>query len=276
VTVPDQPDFILPYVVFLLAHHPDFPEEDDLAAGGPKELDPWQKMMGLAVKQLLAGDAEGEEGGCLPAIMKILSTIKQSGDVLVDGINPKVCTTCDIGLVLCGGKGDLREIPYFPAKIPLPRALYQPADRAKTTALMHIGSHLPAGFKALKPLAALPEQAAKPPGRRPAGGKVAGKRDQPAGHAASQQQTEAPKGGASQPAATPPGPSPPISETQAAAQPPADGGPGTPLAKKSKVASAERPRRAQALRDISVNRTPEPRRSKRRAATAAAPSPAMA
>lgn len=40
-------------------------------------------MMGLAVKQLLAGDAEGEEGGCLPAIMKILSTIKQSGDVLV-------------------------------------------------------------------------------------------------------------------------------------------------------------------------------------------------
>lgn len=26
VTVPDQPDFILPYVVFLLAHHPDFPE----------------------------------------------------------------------------------------------------------------------------------------------------------------------------------------------------------------------------------------------------------
>lgn len=59
-------------------------QEEDLAAGGAKELDPWQKMMAMALRQLLAEDAdEGDGSSSRPAVMKILSTVKQSGDVLV-------------------------------------------------------------------------------------------------------------------------------------------------------------------------------------------------
>jgi hypothetical protein len=40
-------------------------------------------MTGFALNQLLADDDWNAEGSSLPAIMKILSTVKQSGDALV-------------------------------------------------------------------------------------------------------------------------------------------------------------------------------------------------
>jgi hypothetical protein len=81
--------------------------------------------------------------------------------------------------VQCGGKGDLREIPHFPAKIPLPRALYQPADREQLMSMKQIGSHLPTGFK---PIYIKSGPSSKQSGRRPgktaaAAAKVVGKRD---------------------------------------------------------------------------------------------------
>jgi len=145
--LPDQPEFMLAYGTYVLAHHPDFPEAEELSSGSGEDLKPWEKMMSFLLRPLLQHESTSEHGSSLPAIFKLLLTLKLSGDTLVNGINENICCVCDIGLRLCGGEQRWKSLPPFPAKVPLPRAFYQPADRTATFKNRRFGSHLPEGYR---------------------------------------------------------------------------------------------------------------------------------
>mmetsp|Transcript_12986 Transcript_12986/g.36510 ORF Transcript_12986/g.36510 Transcript_12986/m.36510 type:complete len:1151 (-) Transcript_12986:1065-4517(-) len=97
--LPDQPEFMLPYAVFLLAHHPDLTEELDSLHG----LQPWEQMLGFILEPLLDHEGLAEHGSSLPAICKTLLTLKLSGDVLAEGVNDNICLISDLGLAIVRG-----------------------------------------------------------------------------------------------------------------------------------------------------------------------------
>eukprot|EP00951_Prasinocladus_malaysianus_P021208 scaffold174947_cov43-Prasinocladus_malaysianus.AAC.1 len=87
-------------------------------------------------------------------LAKALSNDTTRFDAQDGGVNAKICIVCDLALMLvrgeqlnCGAQEKLRSLPPFPAKVPLPKALYQRVDRSATIGHGAIGSHLPRGWK---------------------------------------------------------------------------------------------------------------------------------
>lgn len=99
----EHPELLLPYLIYLLAHHPDFPEPPpgaqdelqevlDLDLGGEghpeaaafcEALAPFQAMLQFALEPLLAPCRGLAAGATLPAILKVLKYIKMTEDAQV-------------------------------------------------------------------------------------------------------------------------------------------------------------------------------------------------
>ncbi|KAG2501809.1 hypothetical protein HYH03_000309 [Edaphochlamys debaryana] len=82
----NQPEFLLAYLVYALAHHPDFPQMPESDEDEVPELDdyrPFQDMLQFALEPLLASpepddgpSAGGAVGGALPAVLKVLRFVR--------------------------------------------------------------------------------------------------------------------------------------------------------------------------------------------------------
>ena len=49
----EQPEWVLPFAIQVLAHHPEFPQQQDLDAGAAEALEPFLKMLQFTLEPLL-------------------------------------------------------------------------------------------------------------------------------------------------------------------------------------------------------------------------------
>lgn len=151
-SLPEHPEFLLPYLMYTLAHHPDFPEAR--YRNDPEMLKPFQAMMQLALEALLAPGPGGQPGGSMPAIVKILRTLKHTEDAMEDGYDPSALyLLCDAALEITraiarrrhGKKGAAAdEEEDYPGHVVLPKAFFKYSGGKGR---LIDGSHLPKGFK---------------------------------------------------------------------------------------------------------------------------------
>lgn len=121
-----NPEYVLTYLVHVLAHHPSFPvletENVDL-------YEPFYKMLLFYLRPLVHLDNEDiAKGGNdnLPAILAILRTLKKAEDVLEGNKTSNLRIVCDMGIAITKelGSSSLHSDTY-PGLIPLPSSLYK-------------------------------------------------------------------------------------------------------------------------------------------------------
>ncbi len=49
----EHPEWVLPFTLQVLAHHPEFPQQEDLEAGAAEALEPFMKMLQFTLEPLL-------------------------------------------------------------------------------------------------------------------------------------------------------------------------------------------------------------------------------
>ena len=155
-------EYTLPYLVFLLAHHPDLPSKETGAANKGVAYRPFQQMLSFLVGTLTAGSKQ-----CLPAAMKMMSLMKRTVDATNVDLSHGLYVMADIALLVLNKLATQKgwETGQFPGQISWPKAFFTLQERrAKGEPLEEGGaprvgdySHLPVGFE-LKSAAA-PKQA---------------------------------------------------------------------------------------------------------------------
>ncbi|DBA83186.1 TPA: hypothetical protein ACH3X2_006702 [Trebouxia sp. C0005] len=154
----EYPDFILPFIIQSLAHHPDFPTPEDLDEGDPSVLEPFQKMLQFALQPLLLyiDPIADQLGSVLPVVQKILRTLKHTEDATLQDATPNIYMLCDMALAMASalakkqqpvkGKGSLLAAASHPGSVPLPSSFYKSLD-LQTAGRKADGSHLPDCFQ---------------------------------------------------------------------------------------------------------------------------------
>eukprot|EP00878_Enallax_costatus_P030986 GHUV01033809.1.p1 GENE.GHUV01033809.1~~GHUV01033809.1.p1 ORF type:complete len:684 (+),score=329.44 GHUV01033809.1:276-2327(+) len=183
-TLQDLPEMILPYGLYILAHHPDhpsnFPEDED--AQQADSYDPFQFMLQFMLQPLLVPSAGMPAGATLPALVKMCKFLKRTADTADEPCTEQLYTLCDLSVATMKGLADHmgldRELltAQYPGSITLPKGLYRPLDKEERGA--DDMSYLPPDFKVTfdpEPAAAL----AQPQGK--AAGAAGGHRGRPAG-----------------------------------------------------------------------------------------------
>ncbi|GBF94053.1 hypothetical protein Rsub_07321 [Raphidocelis subcapitata] len=172
-TIAEQPEMAVPYLIYLLGHHPDMPV-DAADEGFAEALVPFQHMLQAALAPLLAPaqSGAGEAAASLPLVLKMLQRIRATEDAADDDASatPQMRALCEAGtqisvkiacgLLNCGLEG-LRERGLLvppPATVVLPSSLYRRAAEP------------PAKGGAARPAAAAPRHAAASAGGSAASG----------------------------------------------------------------------------------------------------------
>eukprot|EP00271_Cylindrocystis_brebissonii_P003825 TRINITY_DN15069_c0_g1_i1.p1 TRINITY_DN15069_c0_g1~~TRINITY_DN15069_c0_g1_i1.p1 ORF type:complete len:1860 (-),score=488.09 TRINITY_DN15069_c0_g1_i1:1015-6594(-) len=147
-----HPEYVLVYLVHLLAHHPDIPRGDN-AQDDLKGYEPFKLQLELFLRALLMLDSEGkgekrDEVDSLPAILAIFRNIKNVTEDAIDATKTELLyTICDLGLLVAKELGRKRLYSgEFPGRIPLPSALYKPPVEGEAIVEKVDGSHLPRCF----------------------------------------------------------------------------------------------------------------------------------
>ncbi|GAB4821978.1 hypothetical protein N2152v2_009024 [Parachlorella kessleri] len=158
----DMPEFMLPYLIFILAHHPDYPapEEQEGISGEEEEemsLEPFQNMLQFCLEPLIfpaeAPTSPTEIGQAIPPTIKLLRTLKFCEDTSPgeQQRSEAAWQLCDIGMSLVKAladratKGKPLEVGRFPGSVVLPRMFFRPKDMRKEEKKPD-GSSLPHGF----------------------------------------------------------------------------------------------------------------------------------
>ncbi|KAJ7523458.1 hypothetical protein O6H91_18G050900 [Diphasiastrum complanatum] len=148
--LPYHPEYVLVYLLHVLAHHPSFPASDE-----PPEdasvFEPFYRQLSFFLRALLQQETDGrgevgkkDEVDNLPAILEIFRTIKRTEDATETPRTNNIHLLCDIGLVLAKDLG--RKKSYsgaYPGEVPLPSMFYKAPDLADVSPKID-GSHLPA------------------------------------------------------------------------------------------------------------------------------------
>ncbi|DBA74057.1 TPA: hypothetical protein ACH3X1_010871 [Trebouxia sp. C0004] len=154
----EYPDFILPFIIQSLAHHPDFPTPEDLDEGDLSVLEPFQKMLQFALQPLLlyVDPIADQPGSVLPVVQKILRTLKHTEDATLQDATPNIYMLCDMALAMASalakkqqpvkGKGSVSAAASHPGSVPLPSSFYKSLD-LQTAGRKADGSHLPDCFQ---------------------------------------------------------------------------------------------------------------------------------
>jgi sister-chromatid-cohesion protein PDS5 len=179
-------EYVLPYLIFLLAHHPDLPSKDAGAEDGGSAYRPFEQAIHFAIAALTAGTT----GECLPAACKMMRKLKSAVDAVDADMSHGIYVLSDIALLILHQASTQKRWvtgPY-PGQVGLPKAFYTLLQRPAVGDPMEEGgnvrvgdfSHLPVGF-ALKPKKREREQAAAAPKRNRGGASAAaGGRSKPA------------------------------------------------------------------------------------------------
>ncbi|GMH26851.1 hypothetical protein Nepgr_028694 [Nepenthes gracilis] len=130
------PEYILPYLVHALAHHPECPAIDECT--NVKEFELLYRLLHLFLSMVLNGDEDGKpdadntakEKEIVSAIISIFQWIKLSEDV-ADAVKSKNShAICDLGLSIIKRLGQrLDGHQDTPASVSLPPLLYKPCEK---------------------------------------------------------------------------------------------------------------------------------------------------
>ena len=156
VSLARYPEYCIPYALFLLAHHPDFPRVDDLtsagAAASSEELEPFIHAIVQLYRPLLSTcDHDDQTSDTVPAMFKLLRIIKRTEDAFDDACTAKVSAVADLALVTLREHARMQgwHVSDYPGAVPLPKQLYRStASPGNDDDVVPVdGSHLPAGFE---------------------------------------------------------------------------------------------------------------------------------
>ncbi|KAK9813540.1 hypothetical protein WJX73_005871 [Symbiochloris irregularis] len=147
----EYPEFLLPFLMQILAHHTDFPEPEDAAIDPDEVYRPFLGMLQFALEALLLPSAAGLDapGATLPAITKFLTTLKRTEDATPNPSTQNLHTVCDLGLklapaVLATFAPEAETGGSFPGTVPLPTNFF----RRRTDDDPGTSSVLPRDFEA--------------------------------------------------------------------------------------------------------------------------------
>lgn len=147
------PEYVLPYLVHLLAHHPELPSKEDGEVDCGAAYRKFQFTASAAVAALTAGTA----GESVPAAFKILRRLKFTQDATDADASHGMYVLTDILLLVLHKEATRRgwDTGPFPGQVAFPRAFFnlvqKPAANpsAEEGGRARVGdySHLPAGFE---------------------------------------------------------------------------------------------------------------------------------
>ncbi|KAL3850966.1 hypothetical protein ACJIZ3_012848 [Penstemon smallii] len=132
---PVYPEYILPYLVHSLAHHPSFPNIDECK--DVKSFEAMYRQLYLFLSMLLHGDADGKsdvsiskDKETISFLNSIFRCIKRSEDAYDAAMSKNLYALCDLGLSvvkrLAPKQDDLQESS---ASLTLPPLLYKPLEK---------------------------------------------------------------------------------------------------------------------------------------------------
>ncbi|KAK9811630.1 hypothetical protein WJX72_007291 [[Myrmecia] bisecta] len=144
----EYPDFLLPYMLQILAHHPDLPSQEVLEEEGWEALGPFQRMLQFGLEALMVPEALVDAADSpLPAILRILRTLKNTEDISPEPQSESIYLLCDVGLALAPaileqqGRANPQALTdKFPGTVPLPTSFYRPLEP------QHFKKHKDGGF----------------------------------------------------------------------------------------------------------------------------------
>ena len=195
-------EYMLPYLIFLLAHHPDLPSKDVGEEDCGSAYRPFEQMMSFAITALTAGTT----GECLPAACKMMRRLKSVVDAVDADKSHGIYVLSDMAFIHQTSTQKGWDTGPYPGQVGLPKALYTLLQRPVAGEPIEEGgsvrvgdfSHLPVGFT-LKPKK---KQAAAPRHRDQHRGAVtAGARSKPAAARATKKPTAVPQSPSSLPPA---------------------------------------------------------------------------
>ncbi|WIA29168.1 hypothetical protein OEZ86_011679 [Tetradesmus obliquus] len=164
-TLQEQPEMLLPYGLYILAHHPDFPQPEE-AAEDPGCCTPFQFMLQFMLQPLLVESGSTAAGAFVPALRKMCAYIKYTADRAEEPATSQLYVLCDMALAMLRALAQRMGLEpglltaKHPGGITLPASFYRPLDKEERGAAGV--SYLPPGFEVEldpEPVAAL----AQPP-----------------------------------------------------------------------------------------------------------------
>jgi len=145
-------EYVLPYLIFLLAHHPELPSKDVGAQDGGTAYRPFEQAISLAITALTAGTT----GECLPAACKIMRKLKSMVDTVDADKSHGIYVLSDIALLILHQASTQKgwDTGPYPGQVPLPieyfTLMQRPvvSERSADCRTGRVGdfSHLPVGF----------------------------------------------------------------------------------------------------------------------------------
>lgn len=135
-TVSSHPEFMLPFLLHVLAHHPDFPDRtvqhsDENGDAIADAIVPFQTILSFAIGSLLSTPSDGlEPGSSLPLVLAILRMLKVVEDPQSQKVSYAVWTLADIGLEIAKDIALKRHWDItrkFPGSVPMPN-IFKPRE----------------------------------------------------------------------------------------------------------------------------------------------------
>jgi len=138
-TVSSHPEFILPFLLHVLAHHPDFPNVEAQSVGQKDDkiadaIAPFQTIISFAIGALLLTPTDGlEPGSSLPAVLAVLRRLKVVEDPHSQRVSCAVWTLADIALQMAKELALKRHWDItrkFPGSVPVPN-IFKPREEKR-------------------------------------------------------------------------------------------------------------------------------------------------
>ncbi|KAI3466488.1 hypothetical protein Pfo_023151 [Paulownia fortunei] len=139
---PLYPEYILPYVVHSLAHHPSFPNVDECK--DVKSFEPMYRQLHFFLSMLVHGDADGKSDVSISKDKESISLlnsnfqcIKRSEDAFDPTKSKNLYALCDLGMPiikrLAPNQDELQDLS---ASVALPPVLYKPLEKKEENDLL--------------------------------------------------------------------------------------------------------------------------------------------
>eukprot|EP00882_Tetradesmus_deserticola_P017339 GHRQ01018572.1.p1 GENE.GHRQ01018572.1~~GHRQ01018572.1.p1 ORF type:complete len:635 (+),score=352.40 GHRQ01018572.1:264-1907(+) len=134
-TLQEQPEMLLPYGLYILAHHPDFPQPEEDAAEDVECYTPFQYMLQFMLQPLLVESGSTARGAFVPALRKMCAYIKYTADKAEEPATNQLYVLCDMAAATIAALAQRMQLEpgllaaKHPGGITLPLNFYRPLDK---------------------------------------------------------------------------------------------------------------------------------------------------
>lgn len=149
-------EFMMPYLIYLLANHPDLPSKEMGTIDDGSAYHPFER----AIKFTIAALVNGTSGECTPAVCKMMRQLKSTVNAVNADKSYGIYVLSDIALLILHQMATQKgwDTRPYPGQVALPRAFFTLLQRPVVAEPIEVGgsvragdfSHLPLGFT-LKP-----------------------------------------------------------------------------------------------------------------------------